>query len=102
MMQLTDLQKSILREGLRDYQSIWELAAHVRDRLGSVADDSRVRRTVLQALRPLVEGGRAELGQLTRVGEFSELNPWSLSGKSAMDELERQWASTAAGSSPTM
>ena len=91
MMQLSDLQRRILLEGLRDYQSTWELVADVRHSLGSNADHSHVRRTVVQALRPLVERGYAELGELTLVGEFSELTPWALRGKSGIDELERQW-----------
>ena len=91
MMQFSDLQASILLEGLRDYQSMWELAKHIRRKLGPSADADRVRRTVLQALRPLVEGGYAEFGQLARVDQFSELTPWSLRGKSAIDELERKW-----------
>jgi hypothetical protein len=91
MMQWSDLQRSILLEGLRDYQSTRELVADVRYRLGPGADHSLVRRTVLQALRPLVEAGYVELGDLELVGEFSELAPWVLQGKAAVDELERRW-----------
>ena len=74
---------------------MWELAADIRDVLGRNADPASVRRAVLEALRPLVEAGYANIGHLTRHGRLSELTPWSLDGRSAMDELERQWIQLA-------
>lgn len=91
MIQLSEMQRHILLEGLNDYQSIWELVGQVRDELGAASSPAAVRGAVLLALRPLVEGGYVQLGTLTQRGEYSDLTPWPLGGKRAIDELERMW-----------
>lgn len=91
MIQLSEMQRHILLEGLSDYQSIWELVGQARDQLGTTSSPAAVRRIVLLALRPLVEGGYIQLGTLTRRGAYSDLTPWPLVGKRAIDELERKW-----------
>ena len=91
MNHLNDMQRSVLLEGLRDYQSMWELAREARELIGETSSTEAVRRTVLAWIRPLIEGGYLTVGRLVRRGRFSDLEPWSAQGRAAMRELEQRW-----------
>ena len=91
MNHLDDMQRSILLEGLRDYQSLWELAREARDLIGSQASTDAVRRTVLAWIQPLVEGGYVAVGELVRRGRYTDVHPWFSQGGAAMRELEQRW-----------
>ena len=93
MIQFDEFQRGVLLEGLRDFQSMWELAGDMRDAIGPHVDHDAVRLAVGNSIRPLVVEMLVEIGDLVSAGAGPKVRfvPWSLRGIAAMDELERQW-----------
>ena len=87
MTQLDPIQRDILVEGLEDYVGLWEVARLVREAVRRPGEDA-VRQAAIERLRPLLEGGYMEAGDLTPDGGFAA---WSSQGKGAVDQIDKRW-----------
>jgi len=88
MIQLDPIQQEILVEGLDDYVGLWQVASRVRESLRESPTTDSVRQRVLKHLRPLLERGFLEAGNLAGDGGFV---PWEGQGREALDSIGRAW-----------
>ena len=87
MIELDDITREVLVEGLDDYVGIWEFAWLLRSRHPDISVDA-VREAALDRISRLVEHGLMVPGRLLDEGGF---DPWPSSPADCVERIRVEW-----------
>jgi hypothetical protein len=88
MIDLDEIQREVLLEGLEDIVGLWEIAKMVREAMGEVTTDV-VRVDSLRRIKPLLVHGFIEAGASPY--EKAEFEPWSMTAEQALSRIDTEW-----------